>query len=330
MKKLLALVLGIALTGCQSNNVYSPLVVDANQDSSLYSASAVRSSHQTRALEQNSNNQSVVSKADSGNTYTVVKGDTLYSIAFRYGKDYRSLASLNGIDEPYNIEVGQIINLSEASTTAVSKSKPVSDSNNYYTVKAGDSARSIARAHDMSLDELVSQNHLQRPYNIYVGQKLKVSSAVPVAGTTAAAAKTSPSSSQIKIVSGRTRTVAGISWMWPAKGKVIKRYSSSEHGNNGIDISGKRGQQVCAAAAGQVVYAGNALRGYGNLIIINHENEYLSAYAHNESLQVKEGQNVKRGQVIAKMGSTDAQSVRLHFEIRKKGNSVNPENYLPK
>ena len=329
MKKLLALVLGIALTGCQSNNVYSPLVVDANQGSGLYSASAVRSSHQTRALEQNSNNQRVVSNADSGNTYTVVKGDTLYSIAFRYGKDYRSLASLNGIDEPYNIEVGQIINLSEASTTA-SKSKPVSDSNNYYTVKAGDSARSIARAHDMSLDELVSQNHLQRPYNIYVGQKLKVSSAVPVAGTTAAAAKTSPSSSQIKIVSGRTRTVAGISWMWPAKGKVIKRYSSSEHGNNGIDISGNRGQQVCAAAAGQVVYAGNALRGYGNLIIINHENEYLSAYAHNESLQVKEGQNVKRGQVIAKMGSTDAQSVRLHFEIRKKGNSVNPENYLPK
>lgn len=327
MKKLLALVFGIALAGCQSNNVYSPLVVDANQ-SSLYSKPVVRPSNQTRALEQ-TNNKSVVSKADSGDSYTVVKGDTLYSIAFRYGKDYRSLASLNGIDEPYNIEVGQVINLSEASVATANKSKPISDSNNYYTVKAGDSARSIARAHDMSLDELVSQNHLQKPYNIYVGQKLKVSSTIPVAGT-AAVAKTTPSSSQLKIVSGRTRTVAGISWMWPAKGKVIKRYSSSEHGNNGIDISGNRGQDVCAAAAGQVVYAGNALRGYGNLIIINHENEYLSAYAHNESLQVKEGQNVKRGQVIAKMGSTDAQSVRLHFEIRKKGNSVNPENYLPK
>lgn len=329
MKKLCALVLGIVLVGCQSGNVYSPLVVDANQGRSPYRGATVSSSHQTVALEQNSNKKSVVSNQVSGDTYTVVKGDTLYSIAFRYGKDYRNLASLNGIDEPYNIEVGQKLSLSEATVATTAKPKVVPDSNNYYIVKAGDSARAIARAHNMSLDELVSQNHLQKPYSIYVGQKLKVSSAVPVAGT-ATTAKTTLSPTQVKVVSGRTRQVAGISWMWPTKGQVIKRYSSSEHGNNGIDISGKRGQQVCAAAAGQVVYAGNALRGYGNLIIINHENEYLSAYAHNESLQVKEGQSVKRGQVIAKMGSTDAQSVRLHFEIRKKGDSVNPENYLPK
>ena len=128
------------------------------------------------------------------------------------------------------------------------------------------------------------------------------------------------------MVSGKTKTVSGVTWMWPAKGRVIHNFSNE---NKGIDIAGSRGQNVMAASAGQVVYSGNALRGYGNLIIINHNNQYLSAYAHNDMLLVKEGQKVKRGQVIAKMGSTDASQVMLHFEIRYKGNSVNPRKYLP-
>ena len=128
------------------------------------------------------------------------------------------------------------------------------------------------------------------------------------------------------MVSGKSAKVAGISWMWPAKGSVIKGFSND---NKGIDIAGSRGQNVNASAEGQVVYSGNALRGYGNLVIINHNNEYLSAYAHNDVLLVKEGQKVKKGQVIARMGSTDADRVKLHFEIRYKGNSVNPRKYLP-
>ncbi|PMH43831.1 hypothetical protein BCU68_12650 [Vibrio sp. 10N.286.49.B3] len=118
-------------------------------------------------------------------------------------------------------------------------------------------------------------------------------------------------------------------WLWPTKGRVIKNFSSGEQGNNGIDIGGQRGQSIISTAAGSVVYSGNALRGYGNLIIIKHNDKYLSAYAHNDKLLVKEGQTVNAGQKIATMGSSGSTSVRLHFEIRYQGKSVNPKRYLP-
>ncbi len=118
-------------------------------------------------------------------------------------------------------------------------------------------------------------------------------------------------------------------WLWPTKGRVIGKFSTGDQGNKGIDIAGQRGQAVVATAAGSVVYSGNALRGYGNLIIIKHNDNYLSAYAHNDRLLVKEGQNVIAGQKIGTMGSTGSSSVRLHFEIRYQGKSVNPSHYLP-
>ncbi|MBQ3883375.1 MAG: peptidoglycan DD-metalloendopeptidase family protein [Succinivibrio sp.] len=281
-------------------------------------------------------------------TYQVKPGDTLYSIAFRYGKDYRELAQKNNIDVPYNISVGQIIHLNSKTTTVA----PVANNQKIYIVKNGDTAVSVAKKHGLTLSQLVKANQLKKPYSLEVGQKLNLDTSksiasaqtnpklVPVAGSEN---KTSTSVAQVqsenmapaaineaapvRIVSGKTASVSGVSWMWPAKGTVIRNFSSS---NKGIDIAGSRGQNINAAAAGQVVYSGNALRGYGNLVIINHNNEFLSAYAHNDMLLVKEGQNVKRGQVIAKMGSTDASRVMLHFEIRYKGNSVNPRNYLPK
>ncbi|UIP28433.1 peptidoglycan DD-metalloendopeptidase family protein [Photobacterium sp. TLY01] len=118
-------------------------------------------------------------------------------------------------------------------------------------------------------------------------------------------------------------------WVWPAKGRIISRFSSSDNGNKGIDIAGQRGQDVNATAAGKVVYAGNALRGYGNLVIIKHNDDYLSAYAHNDRVLVREQDTVTAGQKIALMGSSGTNSVRLHFEIRYKGKSVNPLKYLP-
>ena len=205
---------------------------------------------------------------------------------------------------------------------------------------------SISRKSGVSYSNLIRINHLQKPYGIYTGQRIYLKSnsssesladripqkVVPVAGgnTQATANSTavpaSVATAPTKVVSGKSRAVSGVSWMWPARGTVIRNFSST---NKGIDIAGSRGQSVNAAASGQVVYSGNALRGYGNLIIINHDNEYLSAYAHNDMLLVKEGQRVKKGQVIAKMGSTDASRVMLHFEIRYRGNSVNPRKYLP-
>ncbi|MGN1281070.1 MAG: peptidoglycan DD-metalloendopeptidase family protein [Succinivibrio sp.] len=287
-------------------------------------------------------------------SYQVKPGDTLYSVAFRYGRDYRELASQNGIEPPYNITVGQTINLKKAEAKTVKKVEPADNSSkDYYTVKSGDTLMSVTRKTGVSYSNLIKYNSLKSPYNVYVGQKLYLSerssskntgkyadstpqSVVPVAGgktdtssvsekelDTASVVTTEP----VKVLTGKTRKVSNVTWMWPTKGSVVKGFSSS---NKGLDIAGSRGQNVNAAAEGQVVYSGNALRGYGNLIIINHNNEFLSAYAHNDMLLVKEGQRVKRGQVIAKMGSTDASRVMLHFEIRYKGNSVDPRKYLPK
>lgn len=320
--------------------------------------------------------QVIPSALPFGNIYQVKPGDTLYSIAFRYGRDYRDLASDNGIAAPYNITVGQNIRLTPATATVLPASQtsvtdnsqaqssvkstvttnisnkadvaPTKDkiTGDFYTVKSGDSLMSISRKSGVSYSNLIRINHLQKPYGIYTGQRIYLKSnsssesladripqkVVPVAGgntqTTAnsTAVPASVATAPTKVVSGKSRAVSGVSWMWPARGTVIRNFSST---NKGIDIAGSRGQNVNAAASGQVVYSGNALRGYGNLIIINHDNEYLSAYAHNDMLLVKEGQRVKKGQVIAKMGSTDASRVMLHFEIRYRGNSVNPRKHLP-
>ena len=119
-------------------------------------------------------------------------------------------------------------------------------------------------------------------------------------------------------------------WNWPTQGKVIRTYSSKLGGNKGIDISGKIGQPVLAASAGKVVYSGNGLASYGNLIIVKHSDQFLSAYAHNKKLFVREGGEVKRGQKIAELGNTGTSEAKLHFEIRYKGKPVNPLDYLPK
>lgn len=299
--------------------------------------------------------QNKISTTAGPDKYRVVKGDTLYSIAFRYGLDYHALANINKIAPPYNLSVGQVLLLNLKAQKAPE-----------YVVKKGDTLYSIARKNNQSVSVLASVNNLEPPYNLKIGQKIllsrdnavtaansKENGEVPVAGnaakgnttastntsgskttastSTSRPANTTANSSKPVIINTASRKVSGVTWSWPTTtGRVIEQFSTSEQGNKGIDISGQRGQAIYSAADGQVVYAGNALRGFGNLIIINHTNEYLSAYAHNEALLVKEGQKVKRGQQIARMGNTDASSVRLHFEIRYRGQSVNPISYLPK
>ncbi|MFV0574535.1 MAG: peptidoglycan DD-metalloendopeptidase family protein [Vibrio sp.] len=227
----------------------------------------------------------------------------------------------------------------------------------YYEVKNGDSVYLISYLADKDVNDIIRFNHLKPPYTIYPGQKINLwttayippvydgsgfyrgqnstkvaqkqtSSPVVQSQSTGYVDSQNSQSNNTSVTQTPSSTNRIDHWEWPTRGRVISKFSLGDQGNKGIDIAGQRGQDVVATAAGSVVYAGNALRGYGNLIIIKHNDNYLSAYAHNDSMTVQEGQTVKTGQKIASMGSTGTNSVRLHFEIRYQGKSVNPESYL--
>lgn len=216
-----------------------------------------------------------------------------------------------------------------------------------YIVRKGETLYSISWRADIDVRTLAKYNNISSPYQIYPGQKIflkatssKANKNKPVAKKTTkskAKARKKPVAQRKKQAYGENVDREKVdlnqkvrTWQWPAKGKIIKGYSSAKQGNKGIDIEGQRNDPIKSAADGKVVYAGNALRGYGRLIIVKHNDDYLSAYAHNDTILVKENQEVKQGQTIARMGDTDAQRVMLHFEVRFRGKSVNPLKYLPK
>lgn len=235
----------------------------------------------------------LVSCADSGNfapvaevsgyeavpqsgTYRVAPDDTLYSIAWRYGSDYRDLAQYNHIEPPYAIHTGQLIYLRE---------KPQMEAKPETRTLPITITKNIAVKHPATTMQAVRSNQ------------------------------------------GREPAFVVNEWAWPAHGRILALYSPK---NKGIDIGGQGGEGIFAAAPGKVVYAGNGLRGYGNLLIIKHNSQYLSAYAYNKTLAVKEGDMVKKGQKIATMGRGSSGKTMLHFEIRKAGMPVNPLNLLNK
>jgi len=219
----------------------------------------------------------------------------------------------------------------------------------YYSVRPGDTIRRIANETGQTWQNIARWNALDNPDLIEVGQVLRV---VPPTATTAAPAATvepngvvtRPVTPQPAIVASAPAAAASapakpatppaaasgdedLGWIWPAQGSLIAGFDEAK--NKGLDISGKAGDAVLAAADGRVVYAGAGLRGYGNLIILKHNNTYLTAYAHNQALLVKEDQSVQKGQKIAEMGNSDADRVKLHFEIRRQGKPVDPARYLP-
>lgn len=171
------------------------------------------------------------------------------------------------------------------------------------------------------------------PYTIEVGQKLKLGGAKSSSITRKSTAKSTTKTASVTPSSAVPKSswppVGQRCWLWPTTGKVIMPYSTADGGNKGIDISAPRGTPIYAAGAGKVVYVGNQLRGYGNLIMIKHSEDYITAYAHNDTMLVNNGQSVKVGQKIATMGSTDAASVRLHFQIRYRATAIDPLRYLP-
>ena len=218
----------------------------------------------------------------------------------------------------------------------------------YYTVKPGDTMIRIGLENGQNWRDIVRWNNLENPNIIEVGQVLRVvppaeSTAVvtrPVAPGSAAASSTPaqaasaarPASAPASGTASPASTPAAtgdedIAWIWPAQGAMLAGFDEAK--NKGLDIAGKAGDAVIASADGRVVYAGAGLRGYGNLIILKHNNTFLTAYAHNQTLLVKEDQSVKKGQKIAEMGNSDADRVKLHFEIRRQGKPVDPSKYLP-
>ena len=253
-------------------------------------------------------------------TYVVQKGDTLYSIAFNHGLGYHEIAEINNIQNPDVIQIGQEIRLFSAGPVAVkpkiiveSKPQSISIKDQPKVAKVPYSEQAVAEILKMQegyhKPELVALPKVEPKTEIQPESKFKPESK-PDAVT-----DTAPDDEAME-------------WGMPANGKVIGAFSESGN-RKGVDISGKLGQPVVASAAGKVVYSGSGLRGYGKLVIIKHNNTYLSAYAHNDQVLVKEGQSVNKGQKIAEMGSTDTDQVKLHFEIRKFGKPVDPAKYLP-
>jgi lipoprotein NlpD len=205
----------------------------------------------------------------------------------------------------------------------------------YYTVKPGDTLIRIGMDHGQSGRDIARWNKLDNPNLIEAGQVLRVVPPAPEAPLARASASTSSAAAPMPVASAPAAAAPipapsaaedAISFQWPARGNLISGFDESK--NKGLDIGGKAGDPVLAAADGRVVYAGAGLRGYGNLIILKHNNTYLTAYAHNQALLVKEDQVIKRGQKIAEMGSSDADQVKLHFEIRRQGKPVDPAKYL--
>lgn len=215
----------------------------------------------------------------------------------------------------------------------------------FHRVKQGDTLFSIALSYGIDYRKLASANSISKPYHIYEGQRIDIRSTsinrVPPRKTSAKKAPKRKVTNRNKKITNVNQpktvqkhsisdTQAAISnWKWPSNGRLIRPFSTQEPINKGIDITGNLGDSVSAASAGTVVFAGQGLRGYGNLVIIEHNRRYLSAYAHVSRILVKEQEKVKAGQIIAEIGSTGTNEVKLHFEIRDNGKAVNPVKYLP-
>jgi len=250
-------------------------------------------------------------------TYVVQKGDTLFGIAFNHGLDYHDIVQINNIQNPDVIQVGQELRLFPAGPVEV---KPKTEDSKPQGIPVKDQPK-VAKL----------------PYSeqaVAEIQKMQEASHKP---EPVEAAKVEPrpeaqpeTKHEPKPEAATDSALAddALDWGMPTSGKVTGEFSENAN-RKGVDISGKLGQAIVASAAGKVVYSGSGLRGYGKLVIIKHNNTYLSAYAHNDQVLVKEGQTVTKGQKIAEMGSTDSDQVKLHFEIRKFGKPVDPAKFLP-
>jgi lipoprotein NlpD len=258
-----------------------------------------------------------------GGVYRVNKGDTLYSIAFRNKVDFRDLAKWNNVDSSYTIWPGQELRLSPPDQgRPAPAASPVHSAPVVAAVPPPHpSTPPVAQASQPGFQSVNGADAVPAPATT-------TNTPVVVAGKPAESVVPPPAASTPIIASGATRNAGGITWRWPADGSLIKRFASGD-AIPGIEIGGKSGDPIRAAADGVVVYSGNGLVGYGELVIIKHSDSFLSAYGHNRKRLVKEGEKVKAGQTVAEMGSSGATRDELQFQIRRDGNPVDPLQFLP-
>jgi lipoprotein NlpD len=277
------------LEGCTSTPNRAPV-----EDRAAASRSAARASEATKAASGNSasgSSAAVAADAKAG-SYTVKPGDTLMRIALENGQSWRDIVRWNNIENPNLIEPGMVLRVTPPASDTVANTRPVAP----------------ARVDAKPLD----------------GKAASAPATTGVAAPAAVSASAVPAASAPTVM---RESDDDIQWSWPAAGPVVSAFDDNR--TKGLGIGGKAGDPVLAAADGRVVYAGSGLRGYGNLVIIKHNATYLTAYAHNQALLVKEDQVVRKGQKIAEMGSSDADKVQLHFEIRKQGKPMDPAKMLP-
>lgn len=274
--------------------------------------------------------------------YIVQKGDTLYGIALNHGIDFKKLAEWNDIADPKTIRPGQRISLSMPAKDSQPElfalpQQPIATTIDP-VINPADAKNVISQESNNIVNAgkvKTSPKALKLPFSEQNVARLQypTKSPLPAAQTSPAPSTTVEKNTKIEVApqpelskpdKAADHSIA--EWIWPTTGKLLSSFSKN---SKGVKISGQAGQPILASAAGEVVYSGHGLRGYGNLIIIKHDNTFLSAYAHNSKLLVKEGEAVIKGQKIAEMGNTDTDTIQLHFEIRKHGKPVDPLDYLP-
>lgn len=280
------------------------------------------------------------SKTVASGMYLVKKGDTLYSIALDHGLDYRDVVAWNQLENVNLIKVDQLLRVAPPEgDVQVAVAKPVTSSGSIETKSASNVAgmnttdphttESFKRA-PKGGKVVFSANALARAQSnaaVNVTDDAASNTSKPTTNIPVAPVTTEPKVAEVPAATEKPALSADIGWAWPTNGKMLAPFA--EGSSKGIDLVGKLGDPVHAAADGMVSYAGAGLRGYGNLVVLRHNATWLSVYAHNSKILVKEKQAVKRGQTIAEVGSSDAESPRLHFEIRQQGKSVDPQKILP-
>jgi lipoprotein NlpD len=344
MMRFLVLGLMLFLVACESNPP-AP-VIDRTPDS------------RPKPPQSKPATKPVAKNTEAGNdwrpdSHIVKKGDTLFGIGLEYGVDYKEIAAANNIAPPYPIQIGQKLDLSSfkvKTTTAPQANTSAGDGTGDGVVitpmktepaVVGDKPVVADKPIVSVVTPVLSEpKALREPYSLEALNRatpttkpiaakptdVKPTDVKPTGAKPADVKPTDAKPAEAKPTDTAATGDEAITWAWPTQGKVVGNFNEAT--NKGIDIGGETGQAIKAASAGKVIYSGSDLRGYGKLVIVKHNKTYLSVYAHNSKIVVKEGQNVVAGQKIAEMGNTDSNSVKLHFEIRRLGKSVDPAKYL--